>query len=556
MTELVINPSVSLEFDRSIAKLTVNMLAEHSLASKVCAGLIQAIATVATKPELEAVVLFWQGADELVKHSAFTADDLQEVLSRINQLNIPVLSAMPNTAMGDMLEEQLIPLNQAEVSPSCKAGLHVFFAERNTANLLDINNDLVAKPIKKVAVIGAGTMGSGIAMCFANAAIPVVLLDATQEGLDRGLKNIAGRYHSRVQRGRISAIQQTAAMALIHGSRSIAAIDDSDLIIEAVFEDMALKKAVFTELDKYAKAGAILATNTSTFDINDIAAVTNRPQQVIGLHFFSPANIMPLVEVVRTDTTDLQTIVTAMNLVKAIGKTPVLANICYGFIGNRMMEGYAREADLMALEGAKPSQIDGALTHFGMAMGILAVFDMAGIDVSVNAHKANAHRVPPDPNYYQGSQALFDAGRLGQKNGKGYYQYYSADRQPIDDQAALEVLRQRAESLKIPLRLDHTEEEIVARCIYPLLNEAFNILDEGIAEKASDIDVVWTLGYGFPRTKGGPLYYAEHSLGLKNLYDGLLHFQRKFGAMRWRPAKLLEKLVKEGLTIAQWQGQQ
>lgn len=417
---------------------------------------------------------------------------------------------------------------------------------------MTIKDDIEPKPINKVAIIGAGTMGGGIAMCFANANISVVLVDANKESLDRGLSKISDNYGKQVKRERISTEQKQAAMALIVGELSINAVYDSDLIIEAVFEDMDLKKNIFRAMDKHAKQGAILATNTSTFDINEISAVTYRPQNVIGLHFFSPANVMPLLEVVRTDTTSRQVIATSMSVAKRIRKTPILAKICYGFIGNRMMEGYAREAELMALEGASPNKIDTALKDFGMAMGILTVFDMAGIDVGVNVRKANADKLPEDPNYYQASQALYDAGRLGQKNGKGYYFYKPRDRQPYDDEEALLIIKQRAKALGVPQR-NHTTEEVIERCIFPLLNEALKILDEGIAQKASDIDTVWTLGYGFPKNKGGPLHYAENILGLKKLYQGIIKYQDKFGPMHWRPARLLQQLVSDGLSITQWQ---
>ena len=450
------------------------------------------------------------------------------------------------------LEYETELVNRAKQSPECKGLVHLFFAERETAKLPFIPDSLPVKSINKVAIIGAGTMGGGIAICFANAGIPVTLIDATQEGLDRGLVNIDKNYQSRVDRGRITSAQKAESMAFIEGKLSLEFVSDADLIIEAVFEDLKLKSGIFEKLDAFAKPGAILATNTSTLDINKIAAVTKRPQDVIGLHFFSPASVMPLLEVVRTDTTSDEVIKTAMTLAKKIRKTPVLSKVCYGFIGNRMMEGYAREAELMALEGATPRKVDDALQQFGMAMGILAVFDMAGIDVGVNVHKANAEQFPPDPTYYQSSQALFDAGRLGQKNGKGYYRYQEGDRNRYDDDDALEILRRKAESLCVAQRNDHTQEEIIERCLYPLLNEAIQILDEGVAIRASDIDVAWSAGYGFPRYRGGPLFYAD-KLGLKVLYEGILKYQKKFGSMHWRPARLLEQLVKEGKSIREWE---
>jgi 3-hydroxyacyl-CoA dehydrogenase len=269
---------------------------------------------------------------------------------------------------------------------------------------------------------------------------------------------------------------------------------------------------------------------------------------VVGLHFFSPANVMPLLEVVRTKDTAPEVVRTALDMARPLRKTPVLARVCYGFIGNRMMEGYAREAERMLLEGATPRAVDSALEGWGMAMGILAVFDMAGIEVGVSVHKSNADRYPPDPTYYQADFAIHEAGRLGQKNGKGYYRYEGRNR--IDDPEAIAILRARAQKLGIEPRA-HAEKEILERCLYPLMNEGFRILEEGIAVRASDIDVVWTSGYGFPRYRGGPMFYAD-AIGLDTLLNGMLKYRAMFGPMHWEPAPLLVKLAKEGKTLAQW----
>src|ERR1700683_1707398 len=339
-------------------------------------------------------------------------------------------------------------------------------------------------------------------------------------------------------------------MALIRGTLKYSDLAGADVVIEAAFESIELKRKIFTALDEVAKPGAVLATNTSTLDIGEIAAATRRPQDVVGLHFFSPANVMPLLEVVRTDVTDPAVIRTALDLAKPLRKTPVLAKVCYGFIGNRMMEGYAREAERMVLEGAAPRQVDGALEAWGMAMGILAGFDMAGIEVGVNVHRANADRYPPDPAYYQADFALHAAGRLGQKNGKGYYKYLPGDRARHDDPEALEILRGTADRLKIPQRT-HSAEEIVERCLYPLINEGIRILEEGVAMRAGDVDVVWCAGYGFPRYRGGPLFYAD-TIGLKTVHDGMLKYREIFGPMHWQPAPLLARLAAEGRTLGEW----
>jgi 3-hydroxyacyl-CoA dehydrogenase len=449
---------------------------------------------------------------------------------------------------GLLYETELANVSKATIES--KALIHVFFAERETRKVPGLPADAKSRPIARGAIVGAGTMGGGIAICFANANLPVTILDTTQEALDRGLAVIGKTYDSMVKRGRLTAAEKEQRMALIRGTLKYSDLADADVVIEAAYESIDLKRKIFTALDQAAKPGAVLATNTSTLDIGEIAAATRRPQDVVGLHFFAPANVMPLLEVVRTDATDPAVIRTALDLAKPLRKTPVLAKVCYGFIGNRMMEGYAREAQRMVLEGAAPRQVDGALEAWGMAMGILAVFDMAGIEVGVNVHRANADRYPPDPAYYQADFALHAAGRLGQKNGKGYYKYLAGDRARHDDPEALEILRSTAAHLKIPQRT-HSAEEIVERCLYPLINEGIRILEEGVAMRAGDVDVVWCAGYGFPRYRGGPLFYAD-TIGLKTVHDGMLKYREIFGPMHWQPAPLLARLAAEGRTLGDW----
>ena len=441
--------------------------------------------------------------------------------------------------------------NESKVTPEAKGSIHAFFAERETRKIPDLPAATEARRVKQAGVVGAGTMGGGIAICFANAGIPVTVLDASDEALKRGMAGIDKTYESMVKRGRITAEDKAKRMSLITPSLRYEDLASADVVIEAVFEDMKLKQDVFRKLDAVAKSDAVLGTNTSTLDINDIASATKRPADVIGLHFFSPANVMPLLEVIRTDDTAPVIVKTVMELAKPLRKTPVLAKVCYGFIGNRMMEGYAREAGRMTLEGATPREVDTALEKFGMAMGMLAVFDMAGVDIGVKVHQANADRYPPDPTYYQSDFALYQAGRLGQKTGMGYYRYEQGDRTRHDDPEALAILKARAEQLGIEPRR-HTEQEIVERCIYPLMNEGIRILEEGIAIRASDVDVVWTAGYGFPRYRGGPLYYAD-AIGLETLLDGMLKYQKIFGPMHWQPAKLLVELVDKGQSLAEWE---
>jgi 3-hydroxyacyl-CoA dehydrogenase len=455
------------------------------------------------------------------------------------------------SSLSEGLEFETALVNGCKTSVESRGAIHVFFAERESRRVLGLSDDVRAAPVKSAAVIGAGTMGGGIAICFANAGIPVTLLDVTADSLERGLATVARTYQSMVDRGRLTSSEAEQRLKLIRTSLDYGDISEADVIIEAVFESMDLKREVFTKLDAVAKPGAVLATNTSTLDIEAIANVTSRPADVIGMHFFSPANVMPLLEVVRTTRTSPVAIKTVMDLAKPLRKTPVLAKVCYGFVGNRMMEGYAREAQRIVLEGAPPRQVDTALEDWGMAMGILAVFDMAGIDVGVNVHKANASQYPPDPAYYQADVALHDAGRLGQKNGKGYYRYEPGKRARLDDSEAIELLRRKSRDLQIPARV-HSTGEIQERCLFPLLNEGFRVLGEGIVMRAADIDVVWTSGYGFPRYRGGPMFHAE-VIGLETLLSGMRRYSDIFGPMHWEPAPLLVELVEKKLTIAEWE---
>ncbi|MBN1238975.1 MAG: enoyl-CoA hydratase/isomerase family protein [Gammaproteobacteria bacterium] len=463
---------------------------------------------------------------------------------------IDAITASVRLPLEQGLEYETERANEAKGTTEAKASIHVFFAERESRKVPGLPPGTKPRTVERAGIVGCGTMGAGIAVCFANAGIPVTVLEVGREALDRGFGVIDGLYESRVKRGRITAEEKAKRLELIRGTLDYEDLRHADVIVEAVLERMDLKKQVFTKLDEIAKPGAVLATNTSTLDIDEIAFAVSRPEDVIGMHFFSPANVMPLLEVVRTSRTSAETIATVMALSRPLRKTPVLAKVCYGFIGNRMMEGYAREAERIVLEGATPRQVDSVLERWGMAMGILAVFDMAGIDVGVNVHKSNADRYPPDPTYYQADFALHEAGRLGQKTGKGYYRYEPGDRARHDDPEALEILRARARELGIEQR-EHDEREILERCLFPLLNEGIRILEEGVALRASDIDVVWTSGYGFPRYRGGPMFHAD-TIGLETLLEGILKYRARFGPMHWEPAPLLVKLAEEGKTIAEW----
>lgn len=440
---------------------------------------------------------------------------------------------------------------QCVATTESKAQRHVFFAERQAANIPDIPKDTPIRPLKKVGVVGAGTMGGGIAMNFANIGVPVTIIEMKQEALDRGLGVIAANYQATVQKGRLSPEEAEKRIGLIKGSLDDADLGDADLVIEAVFENLDVKKQVFARLDAVCKPGAILASNTSTLDVDDIARATKRPQDVIGLHFFSPANVMRLLEVVRGAATAKDVIATTMQMAKMIGKIGVLSRVCYGFIGNRMLEGYAREACHMLLEGATPQQIDKAIYDFGFAMGPFAMFDLAGVDVGylVRQERRKAGQLPDDPLYYLIADKIAEMGRYGQKTAKGFYRYEPGNRSPLPDVEIEKLIRDEAARYGIAQKT-FTDADIVARCIYPLINEGALILEEGIAIRPGDIDTVWLNGYGFPVYRGGPMFYAD-TIGLKTVYNQILAYQAAYGALHWKPAPLLAKLAADGKTFAQ-----
>ncbi|RYF55443.1 MAG: 3-hydroxyacyl-CoA dehydrogenase, partial [Comamonadaceae bacterium] len=394
-----------------------------------------------------------------------------------------------------------------------------------------------------IGVVGAGTMGGGIAMSFVNAGLPVVLFERDQAALDRGLGLIRKNYDVSAKKGKLTAEQVAQRMALITPSLDMSAMAQVDLVIEAVFEELAVKQAVFTQLDAVCKPGAILATNTSRLDINLIAQATKRPQDVIGLHFFSPANVMKLLEVVRSDSTADDVIATSMKLAVDIGKIPVLVRVCEGFVGNRMLSPYWREAWFLLEEGATPAQIDGALTRFGMAMGPLAMGDMAGLDINWAARKRLAPTRPKDERYSRVADRICELGRFGQKTGAGYYRYENGSRTPVPDPEVDAIIAEVAMQAGIERR-EISDEEIVARCMLALVNEGARIVEEGIAQRPADIDVVYTSGYGFPATRGGPMFYAE-TLGLAKVVAQLEQFAAVHGK-HWAPAPLLVEAVKAG----------
>ncbi len=439
-------------------------------------------------------------------------------------------------------------------SPQSAALRHMFFAERQTAKIPDVPPDTPTRPIGHVAVIGAGTMGGGIAMCFANAGLGVTLIDSGEEALQRGLATIRSNYQRSAAKGRLSERDVVARMGLIQGTTQMPGTAQADLVIEAVFEDIALKQRIFRELGELCRPDAILATNTSTLDVDEIAAATNDSSRVLGLHFFSPANVMRLLEIVRGRDTSPEVLATCLRLAKTIGKIGVVSGVCYGFIGNRMLEGYGREAGLMLLEGADPEDIDRVIVEFGLPMGPLAMGDLAGNDVGarVRAQRRAAGGLPADPRYGAVHDRLAALGRHGQKTGKGVYAYAPGSRQPQPDAEVIALISEIAAELGVARRrID--DREILERCLFPLVNEGLRILEEGIALRASDIDVVWVYGYGFPAWRGGPMHWAEH-IGLEKLLDALRHYGKTLGNGYgyWTPAPLLERLVAEGTRLADY----
>jgi 3-hydroxyacyl-CoA dehydrogenase len=428
-------------------------------------------------------------------------------------------------------------------SPESRALRHMFFAERQTTKIPDVPEDTPVREIDKAAVIGAGTMGGGIAMSFANAGIPVTLLDMSQEALDRGLSTIRKNYQATVAKGRLAPSEMDKRMGLIRGTTNLGSVADADIVIEAVFERMDVKQDLFRKLDGVVKQGAILATNTSTLDVNRIAAATTRAADVVGTHFFSPANVMRLLEVVRARDTANDVLATTLKLGKRLKKVPVVSGVCDGFIGNRMLEKYGQQALFLLDEGASPQQVDRALQDWGMAMGPFAMYDMAGQDIGWEIRKRR-YEERPDFVYSRVADRICELGRFGQKTGKGMYRYQPGSRSPIPDPEVDSIIEKyRAEIGVKPRPIG--AEEIVQRCIYALVNEGARILEEGIALRASDIDMVYLTGYGFPPYRGGPMFYAD-TVGLQKVLDSILQFQKGYQGGQWKPAPLLAKLAKEG----------
>ena len=437
-------------------------------------------------------------------------------------------------------------------SEESKALRHAFFAARAAAKVPDIPSGTPLRPVKSVAVIGAGTMGGGIAMNFANAGIPVTVLETTQAALDKGLGVVRKNYESTLKKGRLTAEEFDRRLGRITGTLSYDDIKGADLVIEAVFEDLKVKQQVFEKLDKTAKSGAILASNTSTLDLNKIAAFTSRPQDVIGLHFFSPANVSKLLEIVRGAKSAKDVVATSLAVAKQIKKTGVISGVCDGFIGNRMMNAYFRQMELLLDTAALPQQIDKALEKFGFAMGPFRVSDLAGNDILWYIRK-RMYVEYPHLVFSKAPDRICELGRFGQKTGAGWYDYKPGDRTPNQSELVTSIVLEESARLGVTRR-KITDEEIVQRALYALINEGARILEEGIALRASDIDVVYLTGYGFPDFRGGPLFYAD-AVGLPNIVRTMRQFARGYQPDAWQPAPLLSKLASEGKSFASWGNQ-
>ncbi len=439
--------------------------------------------------------------------------------------------------------ENFIALMQTTES---KALRHFFFGERAASKIPDVPEDTPKRPIKSAAIIGAGTMGGGIAMNFANAGIPVMVLEMKQEALDKGLATVRKNYENTMKKGKLTQAKFDERMGLIKGTLSYDDIRDADIVIEAVFEEMGVKEKVFKKLDEVMKPGAILASNTSTLDLNKIASFTQRPQDVIGTHFFSPANVMKLLEIVRGEKTGKDVLATTMALSKKIKKTGVVSGVCDGFIGNRMIEQYSRQAGFLLEEGCLPEQVDKAIEKFGFAMGPFRMGDMAGNDIGWAIRKRR-YVERPDMKYSKTADLLCEIGRYGQKTGAGWYDYKPGDRKPYPSQLVNDMIIKHSADIKVKRR-QIGDQEIVERLVYSMVNEAARILEEGIAQRASDIDMVYLTGYGFPLHRGGPMFYAD-TVGLPNVVAAMQKYAKGRHGEFWKPAPLLAKLAKKGKTF-------
>jgi 3-hydroxyacyl-CoA dehydrogenase len=450
------------------------------------------------------------------------------------EYNIQCIEAAANLSFEEGMAVERRLFTELMTGPQSAAQRYAFFAERAANKIPDIAADTPLVDVARCGVLGAGTMGGGIAMNFANVGIPVTIVERDQAALERGLGVVRKNYERSASNGSIPAAAVEQRMALITGSTDKADFADCDLVIEAVFEDMELKKTIFAELDQICKPGAIMASNTSALDVNEIAAVTSRPESVIGMHFFSPANVMKLLEVVRGEKSSDTTVATAMAISKKINKVAALVGVCHGFVGNRMLFMRGAEAERMILEGATPAQIDRVLYEFGFPMGPFAMMDLAGLDIGWKEETSSSSTV---------REVLCENGRRGQKNGRGYYTYDPDTRASTPDPEVEQLIKEFAVAQGVAQR-EISDQEVLERCLYPMINEGAKILEEKIAIRGSDIDVVWVNGYGWPLYRGGPMHWAD-SVGLSEIADKIRGYSASLGGKHWEPSALLARLAAE-----------
>ncbi|MCJ2094037.1 3-hydroxyacyl-CoA dehydrogenase NAD-binding domain-containing protein [Methylobacterium sp. J-072] len=489
-------------------------------------------------------------ADRLTPEArqAFEAKAAEAVKRDSEATNVHALARAVRAGLDPSAFDAAVAVERAEFrklveDPRSKALRYAFFAEREAARVPGLSKDTPRRPIETAAVIGAGTMGGGIAMCFANAGIPVTVIETEAGALERGLDRVKGLYAGSAKRGSITEAQRDARIGRITGAIGLENAGQADIVIEAAFEDMAVKREIFSKLDGIAKEGAILASNTSYLDVDAIAAVTGRPQDVLGLHFFSPANVMRLVEVVRAGKTAPDVLATALDLAKRLNKLPVTVGVCFGFVGNRILERRSRAAERLLLEGALPHEVDAAVTAFGFRMGPFAMSDLAGLDIGWRSRKDFGGRAPV-------ADALAEMGRFGQKTGRGFFVYSDGARTGTRDPEVDALIEKTAAEHGIARRT-FSPDEIVARLMYPMVNEGARILEEGIAARPGDIDTIWINGYNWPAWRGGPMHWAD-TVGLKSVAEALTRFARETGDDSQEPAPLLRKLADEGGRFATW----
>jgi 3-hydroxyacyl-CoA dehydrogenase len=477
----------------------------------------------------------------------------RELARRLNRGRIAPLKAIDAIEAATRLPFEAGCAKEAELFMEClfseqsKALIHIFFGEREVSRIPGLRKDAEVRDVRSAAVVGGGTMGSGIAMVYANAGIPVILKEVSREALDRAMETIRRTYAGSVQKGRLTPGAADERLALIRPATTYDGFGEADIVVEAVFEGMELKRRVFAELDRICKHGAILATNTSTLDVDRIASATSRPQQVIGQHFFAPPHIMRLLELVRGSQTSDEVIASSLALARKLGKVGVLVGNCRGFVGNRMYHQYQREAQFLVEEGASVEQVDRALYNFGMAMGPLAAADLSGLDVGWRIRKEHPDFEPEGSRRPRIADRLCEMGRFGQKTGGGWYRYESGERKPLPDPAVAAIIDECARESGIT-RSSITPDVIVERTVYALINEGARILEEGIALRAVDIDIIHVYGYGFPGHRGGPMWFAD-TIGIRKVYDRIREFQQQFGE-HWAPAPLLKELAAVGRSFA------